>query len=569
MNPDTKHRFTPLLIAIGTIAGIFIGSFYSSHFSGGRINIINTGSNKVGYLLQLIDNIYVDTVDMNTLVEDAMPQILSELDPHSKYFGPKDAEEASEDLKGSFSGIGVQFRMERDTVNVMSVIHSGPAEKVGILAGDRIVTSDTTSLVGMESEDVMKHLKGEKGSKVKLGIKRHGIKDLQYFTVVRGDIPVVSVDAYYMMGDKTGYIRVKNFGEQTYAEMLVALADLNMEGMKQLIIDLRGNQGGYMHIAIQMVNEFLPSGKLIVYTEGRKSPREEFCSDGRGTFQKLPLVVLVDEGSASASEIFAGAIQDNDRGTIIGRRTFGKGLVQQPKEFRDGSVVRLTVARYYTPSGRCIQKPYEKGHGEEYDNELIARYERGEFFSQDSIHNEGEQFQTSIGRIVYGGGGITPDIFVPEDTTGMTSYYREAFLTGLIRQFAFAYSDENRAKLTALKTADRMEQYLKRENLLEKFAQFAEKRQLRRRNLMLQKSRRLFERNIYGNIIYNVGEMKDYLQFLGKDDPVVIKAQEILDKGLSFPVKVEETKKDGSKEARLYSSESFYLHQAIVRVYRS
>ena len=569
MNPDTKHRFTPLLIAIGTIAGIFIGSFYSSHFSGGRINIINTGSNKVGYLLQLIDNIYVDTVDMNSLVEDAMPLILSELDPHSSYFGPKDAEEANESLKGSFSGIGVQFTMEQDTVNVMSVIHSGPAEKVGILAGDRIVTADTTSLVGMESEDVMKHLKGEKGSKVKLGIKRHGIKDLQYFTVVRGDIPVVSVDAYYMMGDKTGYIRVKNFGEQTYAEMLVALADLNMEGMKQLIIDLRGNQGGYMHIAIQMVNEFLPSGKLIVYTEGRKSPREEFCSDGRGTFQKLPLVVLVDEGSASASEIFAGAIQDNDRGTIIGRRTFGKGLVQQPKEFRDGSVVRLTVARYYTPSGRCIQKPYEKGHGEEYDNELIARYERGEFFSQDSIHNEGEQFQTSIGRIVYGGGGITPDIFVPEDTTGMTSYYREAFLTGLIRQFAFAYSDENRAKLTALKTADRMEQYLKRENLLEKFAQFAEKRQLRRRNLMLQKSRRLFERNIYGNIIYNVGEMKDYLQFLGKDDPVVIKAQEILDKGLSFPVKVEETKKDGSKEARLYSSESFYFHQAIVRVYRS
>ena len=247
MNPDTKHRFTPLLIAIGTIAGIFIGSFYTSHFSGGRINIINTGSSKVGYLLQLIDNNYVDTVDMNTLVEDAMPQILSELDPHSSYFGPKEAEESVEDLRGSFSGIGVQFTMESDTVNVMSVIHSGPAEKVGILAGDRIVTADTTSLVGMESDDVMKRLKGPKGSKVKLGIKRHGTKDLQYFTVVRGDIPVVSVDAYYMMGDKTGYLHVKNFGEQTYAEMLVALAELNMEGMKQLIVDLRGNRGGYMH----------------------------------------------------------------------------------------------------------------------------------------------------------------------------------------------------------------------------------------------------------------------------------------------------------------------------------
>ena len=540
MNPENKHRFTPLFIAIGTIVGIFIGSFYTSHFSGSRLNIINTGTSKVGYLLQLIDNNYVDTVDMNTLVEDAMPQILSELDPHSSYFGPKEAEESVEDLKGSFSGIGVQFTMERDTVNVMSVIHSGPAEKVGILAGDRIVTADTMSLVGMESEEVMKHLKGQKGSKVKLGIKRHGTKDLQYFTVVRGDIPVVSVDAYYMMGDKTGYIRVKNFGEQTYAEMLVALADLNMEGMKQLIVDLRGNRGGYMHIAIQMVNEFLPAGKLIVYTEGRKSKREEFHSDGRGTFQKLPIVVLVDEGSASASEIFAGAIQDNDRGTIIGRRTFGKGLVQQPMEFRDGSVVRLTVARYYTPSGRCIQKPYEKGHGEEYENDLIARYERGEFFSQDSIHQDGKQYETSIGRIVYGGGGITPDIFVPEDTTAVTSYYREAVLTGLIRQFAFAYSDDNRAKLTSLRTADRMEQFLRRENLLEKFAQFGEQHQLRRRNLMLQKSRRLFERNIYGTIIYNVGEMKDYLQFLGKDDPVVLKAQEVLDKGESFPVKSQE-----------------------------
>ena len=282
-----KHRFTPLLIAIGTIAGIFIGSFYTKHFSGGRINIINTGTSKVGYLLQLIDNNYVDTVDMNTLIEDAMPQILKELDPHSGYFGPKEAEESVEDLRGSFSGIGVQFTMEQDTVNVMSVIHGGPSERVGILAGDRIVTADTISLVGMDTDSVMKHLKGVKGSKVKLGIKRHGTKDLQYFTVVRGDIPVVSVDAYYMLDEKTGYIRVKNFGEQTYAEMLVALAELNIEGMAQLIVDLRGNRGGYMHIAIQMVNEFLPAGKLIVYTEGRKSPREEFRSDGRGSFQKL------------------------------------------------------------------------------------------------------------------------------------------------------------------------------------------------------------------------------------------------------------------------------------------
>jgi len=317
--------------------------------------------------------------------------------------------------------------------------------------------------------------------------------------------------------------------------MAVALADLNIAGMRQLIIDLRGNRGGYMHIAIQMVNEFLPKGKLIVYTEGRKSPREEFRSNGHGTFQKLPLVVLVDEGSASASEIFAGAIQDNDRGTIVGRRTFGKGLVQQPMGFRDGSVVRLTVARYYTPSGRCIQKPYEKGHGEEYENDLIARYERGEFFSEDSIQLEGQQYYTSIGRIVYGGGGIMPDVFVPEDTSAVTSYYREAVFMGLFRQFAFEYADANRQKLSSLKTAERMEQFLRKENLLEKFAQFGEKHQLRRRNLMLQKSRRLFERNIYGSIIYNVGEIKDYLMFLGKDDPAIIKAQEILNEGKSLP----------------------------------
>ena len=550
MIPGNKHRFTPLLVAIGTIIGICIGTFYTSHFSSGRISIIHSGSSKVGYLLQLIDNSYVDTVDMHSLIEDAMPQILSELDPHSSYLGPKDAEEANADLKGSFSGIGVQFTMQRDTVNVMSVIHGGPAEKVGILAGDRIVTADETSLVGMSTDSVMTYLKGEKGSMVKLGIKRHGSNKLSYFTVERGDIPVVSVDAYFMMDDeKTGYIHVKNFSEQTYAEMLVALANLNINGMERLIIDLRGNRGGYMHIAIQMVNEFLPAGRLIVYTEGRKSPREEFRSDGRGTFQHLGVVVLVDEGSASASEIFAGAIQDNDRGTIVGRRTFGKGLVQQPMEFRDGSIVRLTVARYYTPSGRCIQKPYEKGHGEEYENDLIARYERGEFFSEDSIRQDGEPFHTSIGRVVYGGGGITPDIFVPEDTTDMTTYYKEAVLTGLIRQFAFTYADDNRDKLSSLRTANRMAGYLRTQNLLEKFAQFGEQHQLRRRNLMLKRSRRLFERNIFGSIIYNVGEMKDYLQFINEDDTAVLKAMDILEQEKSIPQAPDKSPDSSSKRS--------------------
>ena len=544
-----KHRLTPFLMAVSMVLGVVVGTFYASHYSGNRLNIINTGSNKLNYLLQLIDNHYVDTVDMTSLVEDAMPQILSELDPHSQYISAKNAQKATEDLKGSFSGIGVSFSMVQDTVNVMSVIHGGPAEKVGILAGDRIITADNTTLVGMDSEDVMRELKGDKGSKVKLGIRRHGSKQVKYFTVTRGDIPVVSVDASYMINNKTGYIHVRNFGEQTYAEMLVALANLNISGMKNLIMDLRGNQGGYMHIAIQMANEFLSKNQLVVYTEGRKSPREEFRSDGRGTFQRLPLVVLVDEISASASEIFAGAIQDNDRGTIIGRRTFGKGLVQQPMNFRDGSVVRLTIARYYTPSGRCIQKPYEKGHGEEYLNELIARYERGEYFYQDSIRKDGEKYYTNLGRIVYGGGGITPDIFIPEDTTALTSYYKEAAYTGLIRQFAFSYTDENRSRLNALPNVEAMEQFLRKENLLERFARFGEEHDLKRRNLMLQKSRTLFERNIFGLIIYNAKEMQDYLQFLNESDPTVQRAIQVLSDGLSYP-KAPEPEEEESDEKK-------------------
>jgi carboxyl-terminal processing protease len=545
-----KHRVTPLLMAISLVLGVVIGTFYASHYSGNRLNIINTGSNKLNYLLQLIDNHYVDTVDMASLVEDAMPKILSELDPHSQYIPATDAQKSAEDLKGSFSGIGVSFSMVQDTVNVMSVIHGGPAEKVGILAGDRILTADNTSLVGMDSNDVMKRLKGEKGSKVKLEIRRHGSKQPLYFTVKRGDIPIVSVDASYMINNKTGYIHVKNFGEQTYAEMLVALANLNISGMKNLIVDLRGNQGGYMLTAIQMANEFLSKNQLIVYTEGRKSPREEFRSDGRGTFQKLPIVVLVDEISASASEIFAGAIQDNDRGTIIGRRTFGKGLVQQPREFRDGSIVRLTIARYYTPSGRCIQKPYEKGHGDEYLNELIARYERGEYFYQDSIRQDGEKYHTSIGRIVYGGGGITPDIFIPEDTTALTSYYKEAAYTGLIRQFAFAYTDENRSRLNALPNVEAMEKFLRKENLLERFARFGEEHDLKRRNLMLQKSRTLFERNIFGLIIYNAKEMQDYMQYLNEGDPTVQRAIQVLMDGESYPKAPESEEKDSTNKKK-------------------
>ena len=535
---NNNTRFIPFLLAICLIAGIAIGTFYANHFSGNKLGIINTSSNKLNALLRIIDDQYVDTVNMGELVEEAMPQILSELDPHSSYIPAKDLEAVNADLKGSFSGIGIQFTIQNDTIHVNSVIQGGPSEKVGLMAGDRIVEVDDSAFVGkiVTNSEAMKRLKGEKGSKVKLGVYRPGEKDLLHFTVIRGNIPVKSIDAAYMINEKVGYIKVNKFGETTYPELLIALAKLNQKNCEGLIVDLRGNTGCYMAAAIQMVNEFLPNNRLIVYTQGRKSPREDYNSNGTGSNQKMPLVVLVDEGSASASEIFAGAIQDNDRGTIVGRRSFGKGLVQQPIEFSDGSAIRLTIARYYTPSGRCIQKPYEKGKESEYELDLLTRYEHGEFFSADSIkQDETEVYHTRLGRPVYGGGGIMPDIFVPQDTTGMTSYFRMAANRGLIIRYTFDYTDQNRSTLQKYDTPEKMEAYLKGQNLLNKFAAWAEKKGLKRRNNLMMKSRRLFEMSLYGNIIYNMLGMEAYVEYLNESDKTVLKAVEILEKGESFP----------------------------------
>ena len=535
---NNNTRFIPFLLAICLIAGIAIGTFYANHFSGNKLGIINTSSNKLNALLRIIDDQYVDTVNMGELVEEAMPQILSELDPHSSYIPAKDLEAVNADLKGSFSGIGIQFTIQNDTIHVNSVIQGGPSEKVGLMAGDRIVEVDDSAFVGkiVTNSEAMKRLKGEKGSKVKLGVYRPGEKDLLHFTVIRGNIPVKSIDAAYMINEKVGYIKVNKFGETTYPELLIALAKLNQKNCEGLIVDLRGNTGGYMAAAIQMVNEFLPNNRLIVYTQGRKSPREDYNSNGTGSNQKMPLVVLVDEGSASASEIFAGAIQDNDRGTIVGRRSFGKGLVQQPIEFSDGSAIRLTIARYYTPSGRCIQKPYEKGKESEYELDLLTRYEHGEFFSADSIkQDETEVYHTRLGRPVYGGGGIMPDIFVPQDTTGMTSYFRMAANRGPIIRYTFDYTDQNRSTLQKYDTPEKMEAYLKGQNLLNKFAAWAEKKGLKRRNNLMMKSRRLFEMSLYGNIIYNMLGMEAYVEYLNESDKTVLKAVEILEKGESFP----------------------------------
>ena len=522
----------PLILAMCVIVGILIGTFYANHFSGNRLNVINSGSNKLSNLLHIIDDQYVDTININDVVEKAIPQILAELDPHSVYITAKDAELASDDLKGSFYGIGIEFIINNDTISVQNVIAGGPAQKAGLLAGDKIVTIDGKPFVGKEctNEEAMHRLKGPDKSTVTVGIKRYGSKEVKNYTITRGEVKTKSISATYMLNEKTGYIRIKNFGENTYAEMLVSLAQLANEGFENLVIDLRDNTGGYLEAAVQMANEFLPKDRLIVYTQGRKSARQNYNSDGRGTYQHLPLVVLINENSASASEIFAGAMQDNDRATIVGRRSFGKGLVQQQIAFPDGSMVRLTIARYYTPSGRCIQKPYSAGETQDYEKDIVERYQHGEFFSKDSIKHEGPAYHTISGRTVYGGGGITPDIFIPEDTTDVTSYYRAASMTGLIMQFALTYTDENRLKLNSFREMQELADYLVKQNLVDKFATYADKHDLQRRNLMIQRSYNLLETHINSRIIYNVLDEQAWTEYLNLKDKAIKAALQVLNK---------------------------------------
>ena len=550
-----SSRFTPLWIAMGVVMGILIGTFYANHFSGNRLNIINTSGNKLNNLLHIIDDQYVDTVNVNDLVEKAMPQILAELDPHSVYITAREGEIANDDLRGSFSGIGIEFTIRQDTIRVQNVIGNGPAERAGVLAGDKIVEVDDSVFVGKKvtNEEAMHRLKGPKDTKVKLGIIRYGENKIRHITVTRGEIPTKSVTCSYMLDDETGYIKIRNFGENTYPELIIALAQLAQKGFSNLVIDLRNNTGGYLESAVQIANEFLSKGQLIVYTEGRRYPRQEYRSDGRGSYQHMPLVILVDEASASASEILAGAIQDNDRGTIVGRRSFGKGLVQKPMEFSDHSMIRLTIARYYTPSGRCIQKPYNDG--EKYESDWIERYQHGEFFSQDSIRHTGPEYHTANGRVVYGGGGITPDIFIPEDTVGMTSYYTS--MSGLILQFAYNYTDENRARLSKMDDVHEMERFLKSQNTLEQFVVFADKNGLKRRNLMIQKSKKLLERFVNSRIIYNILNEQAWTEYLNQDDPAVIETLRLFREGRAFPQPVKAA--EGQTVARAYDSSVFRL----------
>ena len=471
-----------------------------------------------------IANLYVDSVDENRLVEEAIIKMLAQLDPHSTYNNAEEVKKMNEPLQGNFEGIGVQFQMIEDTLLVVQPVSNGPSEKVGILAGDRIIAVNDSAIAGvkMSTEDIMSRLRGEKGSEVKLTIVRRGVNEPLFFTVKRDKIPILSLDAAYMIQPRTGYIRINRFGATTAEEFLKALKELQKKGMKDLILDLQGNGGGYLNAAIDLANEFLQQKNLIVYTEGRAARRSNFHAKGNGKFKDGRLVVLVDEYSASASEILSGAVQDWDRGVVVGRRTFGKGLVQKPIPMPDGSMIRLTVARYYTPTGRSIQKPYVNGNQEQYNHDLIDRYNRGELMSADSIHfPDSMKYNTlETKRIVYGGGGIMPDVFIPVDTSRYTDYHRSVVAAGLVNRIAMNYLDRHRAELN--KKYPKFAQYKQNFNVTDDIMQelvtlakddkieFNEEQYNRSKPLIMLQIKALIARDLY--------DMAEYFQVINDDN---------------------------------------------------
>ncbi|MDH6342456.1 carboxyl-terminal processing protease [Parabacteroides sp. PFB2-12] len=526
----------PVIIAASIAAGIFIGNYYLT-LSNGKPRGYYSG-NKVNAVLNIINQQYVDTVDMAQLIEGAIPKILSELDPHSVYIPASDVALANEDLEGSFSGIGVSFNMQTDTILVISVISGGPAEKAGLLPFDRIITINDSIFSGKEISQakIMRTLRGEKNSTVNLGVKRGESDELLQFTVTRGDVPVHSVDVSYEINKGIGYIKTSKFARTTYGEFITAIAKLKLLGCNSFIIDLRGNSGGYMDAAISMINEFMPEGRMIVYTEGKAFPRSEVFANGSGTCKNDPVILLTDETSASASEIFAGAIQDNDRGLIIGRRTYGKGLVQTPITMNDGSEMRLTIARYYTPSGRSIQKVYELGKNDEYDMDIYNRYMHGEFDTADSIKlDEDLQYETVGGRTVYGGGGVMPDIFIPRDTSGMTSYYTSVINSGTLYLYALEYSDRNRDNLSRFGTWQELYDHLKTQPILYDFTNFAAAKGIRKRMSLIQISGPLIENQLHAYIVRNFFDEDGFYPIFQKEDITLQKAVQILKEGKSLP----------------------------------
>ncbi len=545
-----KHNsiiWYPLVISIAIVLGIVIGNYISTK------KFTLDKDRKINAVLNLIQSEYVDSIDVKDLVEQAIPAIIGNLDPHSYYIPASDIRAENEKLDGSLSGIGVSVFMMNDTANVDQVIPNGPAEKVGMLAGDRIISVNGESIVGgtLTAEGIRSKIRGEKGTKVKIGVKRNSSKKTLTFTITRDDIPMNTVDVSYMIDDKTGYIKIAQFGKNTYDEFFAALSKLKKDGASRYIVDLRGNPGGYMEMAILMVNEFLEQGELIVYTKGRKEREDiQVWSDDQGSFHDAQVAVLIDEYSASASEIMAGALQDNDRGLVVGRRSFGKGLVQKQIYLPDSSAIRLTIARYYTPSHRCIQKDYTLGDEDDYSKELYDRYSHGELYSADSIKvDKSKIFRTANGRIVYGGGGIVPDIFVPNDTTGVTTYYRAVANLGLLQQYVYTYVDINRDQLKNVKTVKQLMGMMPSDDALTyDFVCYARDNGVPMRWYYINLSRSLIARQLRALVIRDVLGSEEFYRYYNRTDNTVNAALKALNDGKGkFPITLTSTKKKNGK----------------------
>lgn len=545
-----KHNsiiWYPLVISIAIVLGIVIGNYISTK------KFTLDKDRKINAVLNLIQSEYVDSIDVKDLVEQAIPAIIGNLDPHSYYIPASDIRAENEKLDGSMSGIGVSFFMMNDTANVDQVIPNGPAEKVGMLAGDRIISVNGESIVGgtLTAEGIRSKIRGEKGTKVKIGVKRNSYKKTLTFTITRDDIPMNTIDVSYMLDDKTGYIKIAQFGKNTYDEFFAALSKLKKNGASRYIVDLRGNPGGYMEMAILMVNEFLEQGELIVYTKGRKEREDiQVWSDDQGSFHDAQVAVLIDEYSASASEIMAGALQDNDRGLVVGRRSFGKGLVQKQIYLPDSSAIRLTIARYYTPSHRCIQKDYTLGDEDDYSKELYDRYSHGELYSADSIKvDKSKIFRTANGRIVYGGGGIVPDIFVPNDTTGITTYYRAVANLGLLQQYVYTYVDINRDQLKNVKTVKQLMGMMPSDDALTyDFVCYARDNGVPMRWYYINLSRSLIARQLRALVIRDVLGSEEFYRYYNRTDNTVNAALKALNDGKGkFPITLTSTKKKKGK----------------------
>lgn len=545
-----KHNsiiWYPLVISIAIVLGIVIGNYISTK------KFTLDKDRKINAVLNLIQGEYVDSIDVKDLVEQAIPAIIGNLDPHSYYIPASDIRAENEKLDGSLSGIGVSFFMMNDTANVDQVIPNGPAEKVGMLAGDRIISVNGESIVGgtLTAEGIRSKIRGEKGTKVRIGVKRNTSKKTLTFTITRDDIPMNTIDVSYMLDDKTGYIKIAQFGKNTYDEFFAALSKLKKDGASRYIVDLRGNPGGYMEMAILMVNEFLEQGELIVYTKGRKEREDiQVWSDDQGSFHDAQVAVLIDEYSASASEIMAGALQDNDRGLVVGRRSFGKGLVQKQIYLPDSSAIRLTIARYYTPSHRCIQKDYTLGDEDDYSKELYDRYSHGELYSADSIKvDKSKIFRTANGRIVYGGGGIVPDIFVPNDTTGITTYYRAVANLGLLQQYVYTYVDINRDQLKNVKTVKQLMGMMPSDDALTyDFVCYARDNGVPMRWYYINLSRSLIARQLRALVIRDVLGSEEFYRYYNRTDNTVNAALKALNDGKGkFPITLTSTKKKKGK----------------------